>query len=143
MTDPRHDNELRARFARMRESEAHDAPRFEDVLSRPARRPARLPEARRLRHGLAIATLVLIAGAGIAVTQRVRETRETERALSQWRRVSALATSMPTAFLLRTPDQPLLREMPAIGSSPGWSALPIPIEVGHDRRPAPHRRSSS
>lgn len=114
MSERRPDDDLRARFQRLREHEARSAPDFDAVLRRDgAGRP--------LRRGRlwAPALAVAIATALVVALWPRKAPMPPETAL--W---TAGDWAMPTDVLLELPGSELLRELPEIGREPGAASPP-------------------
>ncbi|AHG88945.1 hypothetical protein J421_1408 [Gemmatirosa kalamazoonensis] len=104
MTRP-DDDDLRARFATLRRAELGAAPPLDALLVRPRVR-------RRLatRAALAAAAVLLVALLGIRLAaRRTEDVRRPPPSIVAWR--------SPTASLLRTPGEELLRTVPTLRSS--------------------------
>ncbi len=116
--DGSHDDELRARFAALRQEEAAQAPVFRGLAG------VRTERGRGRSAGQMIAvTVCLVAMTAVALwlhlTPRKPEPGKFVASITEW--------SSPTDFLLETPGREVLRTVPAIG-------------VWHDYSNAPMRR---
>jgi hypothetical protein len=100
------DDDLRARFAALRRAERGTAPPLDAILARP-----RPPRRRASSIALAAAAVVVALLGARLVLRRPPNERAASRAPSvlEWR--------SPTASLLRTPGQELLRTVPTLRSS--------------------------
>lgn len=98
----RSDRDLEQRFDALRRADTSVAPAFGAIVRRPARRRRAVG----LRAALVAATLVLAIGGIRLATQPTPAEIPT---ILTWR--------SPTAELLRTPGQDLLRDIPTLGSS--------------------------
>jgi len=129
---------LRARFRAMSEDEARRAPPFARVV-RTGRERRALPRA--WRGAITTAAVVAVAVLTWVVRSAWQEV-EARRALARWHAVSASTRTMPTDFLLDTPDQALLREVPKLGWDARWS-WEVPSGRNHPHsHPSERRRRS-
>jgi hypothetical protein len=111
------DEDLRERFAAWRREDAMRAPAFDRVLRTAAR-----PVARPTAQLAAVAGIVLSVAAvlfwSIQLRERTARHAETAIPLADWR--------SPTDFLLETPGNALLREVPRIGDPSPNEPVPAP-----------------
>lgn len=108
MRETRNDNDLRERFAVLREEEATNRPRFG------------VPAERRLPRRIAPVWVAVPAAAAVATVWFIGRDRgepEAPYAID----LSSTAWAAPTDFLLETPGSDLLATLPDIGNTP-----PIP-----------------
>jgi hypothetical protein len=108
MNETRSDNDLRERFAALREEEARSRPRFG------------VPAGRRLHRRIAPVWIAVPAAAAIAAFWLVGGDRGEPEA-PYVVDLSSTAWVAPTDFLLGTPGSDLFATLPAIGDTP-----PIP-----------------
>ena len=104
-------NEIRQRFAQLRESDRERAPDFAQIYGR-ARSRRRLGASPRLRpHVVAMAAAVVVAAIWLANARSFSShpVTPTIATIASWR--------APTDVLLRTPGSELLGTMPALGAS--------------------------
>jgi hypothetical protein len=121
MDENENENELRRRFAQLREADRDRAPGFTQTYGR-----ARAPKSGRAT--LRVRPLVL--GAAAAVAMAVVWLAET-RSFSPSAATPTVATwRAPTDVLLQTPGSELLGEMPALGRSILDEMIPIPSNKG-------------
>ena len=103
------DNELRDRFAQLRESDRHHSPGFTQTYGRA--RPRR-------RRGSALRVRPLVIGAAAAIVIAVVWITNVRSSPPPTISLPPIATwSAPTDILLRTPGSEVLGAMPALGAS--------------------------
>ena len=115
------DDELRRRFAELREADRNRTPGFARTYG-----DARARRSRRATRGLrplvlAAAAVVVIAALSLAYGRSVSQS-EAPTAIATWR--------PPTDVLLQTPGSELLGVMPALGKSILDEMIPIPSNKG-------------
>lgn len=105
------ENEIRQRFAQLREADREGAPSFAQIYGR-GRARQRLGATPRLRP------LVLGAAAAVVIaTVWVAKARSLSRSTTAPTIATIAAWRAPTDVLLRTPGSELLGTMPALGAS--------------------------
>jgi hypothetical protein len=115
------ENELRRRFAQLREADRERAPSFAQTYGRGHARRSR----RATRH---VRPLMIAAAAAVVI---VAVWMENARSFSPSAVTPAIATwRAPTDILLRTPGSDLLGVMPALGASVLDTMIPIPSKRG-------------
>jgi hypothetical protein len=115
------DNELRRRFAQMREAEREGAPGFAQTLGRArARRNARTTW--RVRPVVLGAAAAVVVAALWLASSRPDQPSAVAPAIGSWR--------APTDALLQTPGSDLLGAMPALGASVLDAMIPTTSEQG-------------
>jgi hypothetical protein len=118
------ENEIRQRFAQLREADRERAPGFAQIYGRArARRSSRAnPRVRPLAIGAAAA--VVIAAVWLANARSFSRSTHTTTiaAIGEWR--------APTDVLLRTPGSELLGTMPALGESVLDKMMSLPSKRG-------------
>jgi hypothetical protein len=114
------ENELRRRFAELREVDRDRAPGFAQTHGR-ARSSSRGPTLRPRALVIGAAAAVAIAAIWLAQTRSFSPPAATP-AIATWR--------APTDVLLQTPGSELLGEMPALGRSILDEMIPIPSNRG-------------
>ncbi len=115
------ENELRSRFAQLREADRGRSPTFAQVYGR-ARARRSLRAIRRVRPlVIGAAAAVGIAAVALAYARSSSPSAATPE-IATWR--------APTDVLLRTPGSELLGEMPALGASVLDTMIPKPSNRG-------------
>jgi len=99
------DEDLRRRFAALRESDLRSAPGFDALLARAASRPVNAPPLAPLAVAAAALLLLIAGAAGVVMLRRPAP----KVALASWR--------SPTAFLLHGPGDDILRTVPGVSAS--------------------------
>src|SRR5262249_30701676 len=110
----RGDEQLRRRFADLRQEDGRRAPPFAALWRRRQRKPER-----RIRWVfVAAAAVIVFAGLFWLRAVRPRPTDATVASITAWK--------APTDFLLETPGRDLLRTVPEIGGWSGFTQAPQP-----------------
>jgi hypothetical protein len=113
------ENEIRRRFAQLRESDRVGAPSFAQTYAS--------ARSRRTSGALRVSTLLIAAAAAILIAgvwqaNSLSHSPSTTTALATWR--------APTDVLLRTPGSELLGTMPALSKSILDRIIPTPSNTG-------------
>jgi hypothetical protein len=115
------ENELRHRFAKLREADREHAPSFAQTFGRARARRSLRATLRARPLVIAAAAAVVIAAIGLVYTRSLTPPAATPE-IATWR--------APTDVLLETPGSELLGAMPALGASVLDKMIPIPSNRG-------------
>lgn len=115
------DNEIRQRFAQLREADQERSPSFAQTFGRVRARRSRRATLRLRPVVLGAAAVIVMAAISLAYS-RSRSHSAAASSIATWR--------APTDVLLQTPASELLGEMPALGASVLDTMIPKPSNRG-------------